>query len=86
VLEQNEREAVVGEDDKHLDFRVSIHLEPLPGSSAPYAYAFTLSTIVIFHNRAGRLYFSMVKPFHRLIVPAVMRGIAKRLGNGSAAA
>jgi hypothetical protein len=83
VLEQNEREAVVGEDDKHLDFRVSVHLEPLPGS-APYAYAFTLSTRVMFHNRAGRLYFAIVRPFHSLIVPAVMRGIAKHLGNGAA--
>jgi hypothetical protein len=84
VLEKTDREAVVGEDDKHLDFRVSVHLDPLPGS-APYAYALTLSTIVLFHNRIGKLYFAVVKPFHHLIVPAMLRGIAKRLRVGVSA-
>jgi hypothetical protein len=84
VLEKTDREAVVGEDDKHLDFRVSVHLDPLPGS-APYAYALTLSTIVLFHNRIGKLYFAVVKPFHQLIVPAMLRGIAKRLRVGVSA-
>jgi hypothetical protein len=84
VLEKTDREAVMGKDDRHLDFRVSVHLDPLPGS-APYAYALTLSTTVIFHNRFGKLYFALVKPFHKMIVPAMMRSIIRNLEGAVAA-
>jgi hypothetical protein len=32
-----------------------------------------VSTIVRFHNWLGRAYFVPVRPFHRLIVPAMIR-------------
>ena len=76
---------MVGKDDKHLDFRVSVYLDPVPGT-APNTYAFTLSTIVFFRNRAGKAYFALVKPFHKLIVPAMMRATANRLSEGVPAA
>jgi hypothetical protein len=53
-------------------------LETLEAEGTP-AYGFTLTTGVTMHNRLGRFYFALVKPFHRLIVPAMMRGIIRNL-------
>jgi hypothetical protein len=90
VLGKSDRELMAGKDDKHLDFRVSALLEPLrvtgpvPGS-APYAYSLTVSTIVMFRNRPGKIYFALVKPFHKLIVPAMLRSLIRDLAEGSSA-
>jgi hypothetical protein len=91
VLEKSDRELMTGKDDKHLDFRVSVLLEPLLDSeplagSAPYAYSLTVSTIVMLRNRVGRFYFALVKPFHKLIVPAMMRSLIRNLPGGISAA
>src|SRR3979411_2507268 len=46
-------EIVLGEDDKHLDFRLSVLCsKPSPGGKRHL----TLSTVVHCHNRLGRLY------------------------------
>jgi hypothetical protein len=66
VMERNDAEIVVGEDDRHLDFRVSFLHE---GSSV------VVTTVVKFHNAWGRMYFLPVAPFHRLIVPAMLRSV-----------
>lgn len=68
VLERDEREIVLGEDDRHLDFRASFLLTP-----AGEGTALTVSTVVRFHNALGRAYFVPVGPGHRWIVPAMMR-------------
>lgn len=77
-----EAEIVVGEDDKHLDFRVSI-LCSAP-HSAPGERHLTLSTVIHCHNRFGRLYFLVIAPFHRLLVQSGLRRAA-RVGWPSAA-
>lgn len=77
VFSKTGREVLAGEDDKHLDFRVSFFLDPPESPGGPYG--FTLSTAVQIKNRLGRLYFGMVKPFHRLIVPAIMRSMIRAL-------
>jgi hypothetical protein len=64
VLERDARELLLGEDDRHLDFRVSILHE---------GGAVTVTTLVHFHNALGRAYFLPVAPAHRRIVPAMMR-------------
>jgi hypothetical protein len=78
IMAKNNREVLAGQDDRHLDFRVSFLLETLEAEGTP-AYGFTLTTGVTMHNRLGRFYFALVKPFHRLIVPAMMRGIIRNL-------
>jgi len=65
VIEQNENEIVMGETDKHLDFRTSI----LVDRANSFIY---LTTIVRFNNFWGRLYFLPVKPFHKLIVKSTL--------------
>ena len=55
---------VVGADDKHLDFRGVLRVV---GDDLQCA------TVVREHNATGRAYFTVVKPFHRRIVPTLLR-------------
>jgi hypothetical protein len=55
---------VVGADDRHLDFRAVLRVV---GDDLHVA------TVVQEHNATGRAYFTVVKPFHRRIVPALLR-------------
>lgn len=73
VLAKAENEVILGEDDKHLDFRVSIFLDRQDNR-------LIVSTTVDIHNWLGRLYLLSVKPFHKLIVPTVVRGMVRELG------
>ena len=68
-------EIVLGEDDKHLDFRLSVHCsnQPSPGGKRQL----TLSTVVHCHNRLGRLYILVIAPFHRLVVQSSLRSAAR---------
>ena len=59
IVERNENEIILGFDDKHLDFRISILTD---GS---HAYG---ATWVRRHNRLGRMYLAMIMPFHVLIM------------------
>ena len=75
VYSTNETEIVVGEDDKHLDFRVSVLCSsgPAPESSRQL----TLSTVVHCHNLLGRVYILVIAPIHRLVVKASLRRAAR---------
>ncbi|MBE9159494.1 DUF2867 domain-containing protein [Nodosilinea sp. LEGE 06152] len=61
-------EIMLGEDDKHLDYRVSIQLER--GEKKCWVI---VSTVVKFNNWLGRVYFAPVRPVHKIIVPVMMR-------------
>ena len=66
IIGQSENEIVMGENDKHLDFRVSI----LADRVNSFIY---MITIVHFNNLLGRLYFLPVKPFHKIIVKSSLK-------------
>ncbi len=74
ILERNENEVIMGTDDKHLNFRVSIFL-----SDQGPAKKISISTIVVLHNSFGRAYMKMVTPFHKMVVPGMMNKIYKGL-------
>ena len=74
VFGTSENEVVLGENDKHLDFRVSILCTP--GSPPSAGSQLTLSTVVHCHNRLGRAYLSVIAPFHRQVVKASLRRAA----------
>lgn len=76
VKAKTTNEVLIGEDDRHLDFRICFQLSP---SDQPNTYDFVLATTVQFHNAFGRLYFLPVKPVHSLIVPSMMRGMVAHL-------
>jgi Protein of unknown function (DUF2867) len=74
VFSTSETEVVLGENDRHLDFRVSILCTP--GSPQTTGSQLTLSTVVYCHNRLGRAYLSVIAPFHRQVVKASLRRAA----------
>lgn len=76
-------EIILGEDDKHLDFRVSVMCS---AATAPHASRqLTVSTVVHCHNLLGRAYILVVAPIHRRVVGASLRRAA-RIGWPQAAA
>jgi len=75
VYSKSPAEVVLGEDDKHLDFRLSVLCS---GQSSPGAKRhLVLSTVVHCHNRLGRLYIFLIAPFHRLVVQSSLRSAAR---------
>lgn len=79
VFDKTEDEVVLGEDDKHLNFRVSLFLDRIPDDTGKKSL--TITTTVKFNNLLGRVYFMIVRPFHKLIVPAMLKGMIKRIEN-----
>lgn len=69
VLRETEDLVVAGADDRHLDFRAVLQVRDQPGGDAELV----LTTVVQRHNAAGRAYFALVRPFHRQVVPAMLR-------------
>lgn len=61
--------AVLGFDDRHLDFRVLVALAP---------GRVRCTTAVRRHNRLGRAYFAVVGPLHRRIMPHLLARSARR--------
>ena len=68
---QTAQELILGEDDKHLDVRVSLFMHHSVEESSKTVI--TVSTVVKLNNRLGKVYFFFVKPFHRMFVPIVMK-------------
>jgi len=54
-----------------LDFRVVVDVVR-SGSSQ----SVTATTLVLTHNWLGRAYLAIILPFHRLIVPSMLRQVA----------
>jgi len=77
VFDRTMNEVILGEDDKHLNFRVSLFLDQEATDLAKKKL--TVSTTVTFNNWFGRLYFIPVRPFHKIIVPTMVKGIIKNL-------
>jgi hypothetical protein len=68
-------EVVLGEDDKHLDFRVSVLCTAGTGPRAERRLV--LSTVGHCHNLLGRIYILVIAPFHRLVVKSSLRRAAR---------
>ncbi len=76
IYDKNDNEIVMGEDDSHLNFRVSLLLEPKKMEKT-----LTISTAVVFNNWLGKLYFLPVKPFHKIIVKSMLKRTLQGLEN-----
>ena len=70
LFAKHQDELITGADDWHLDFRVSVLRDA--------RLRIVLSTAVMTHNAFGRAYLATILPVHRF-------GVAKLLGNASAA-
>lgn len=75
VYGRSESEIILGEDDRHLDFRLSVLRGP--DQSPSHGGQLTVSTVVHCHNLLGRAYIGVIAPFHRLVVKASLRRAAR---------
>ena len=75
ILWRSDREIVVGENDRRLDFRVSRLLRAAPDE---VAHELVVTTVASRHNRLGRIYLALIAPFHRFVVKAHLRRMAAR--------
>lgn len=69
VLSRSDREILLGEDDRHLDFRLSLLLT----RRADGRDELTATTVVRCHNRLGRAYLAAIGPGHVLTVRSALR-------------
>ncbi|MCT2406475.1 DUF2867 domain-containing protein [Chryseobacterium antibioticum] len=77
IFDKTDNEIIMGENDKHLDFRVSILYDKAQNNSK--ANFLTISTTVKYHNWLGILYFLPVRPFHQLIVQVMLKKMIGKL-------
>lgn len=75
IFNKTENEIILGEDDTHLNFRVSLMLNPLKNKKKDLS----ITTAVRFNNSIGKLYFLPVKPFHKFIVRGTLKNIIRQL-------
>ncbi len=68
ILYRNEKEIVIGENDKHLYYRVSVYKKQ--DKSEIY-----LTTTVKFNNNWGKVYFAFIRPFNKLVVKSMLKKI-----------
>ncbi|GAU67252.1 hypothetical protein SSP35_04_03370 [Streptomyces sp. NBRC 110611] len=70
VVGRTDREILLGEDARHLDFRASILVAD---------GRVTLGTVVRVHHRGGRLYFAVVRRVHPFMARLTLRRTHRRL-------
>lgn len=75
VFSRHDRELILGEDDRHLDFRLSVLLRDRLDGAGKEVVA---TTVVHCHNRLGRIYLAAITPFHRLVVRTNLARASKR--------
>lgn len=68
-------ETLINADDKHLMMYFSIKVDLINQEQQ----RLSASTVVHFHNWLGRAYFFFIRPFHRVIVPSMIRHSIKSL-------
>ena len=77
VLSSTPEEVVFGEQDKHLDFKLSILIRRPAGAAHREAVA---TTTVRCHNLLGRFYLAAIMPGHVLAVKSHLAAAAKLHG------
>ena len=64
-----EEEIIAGEDNIHLDFRLSVLKKN---------EEVTISTHVHYNNLFGKIYMSIITPFHKMVVKVMMKNALKK--------
>jgi hypothetical protein len=76
VLSQSADELIVGEEDRHLDFRAATLVRAGKGGRE-----LVVVSVVHCHNALGRVYLLAIGPFHRVIVKAALERCARSLSS-----
>jgi len=79
IFAVSDDEIIVGEDDSHLDFRISV-LRQRDTGQEQFGHV-TVASVVHCHNWVGRAYILLIRPFHKLIV---QRSLARAVKGGFA--
>lgn len=79
IFAVSDDEIIVGEDDSHLDFRISV-LRNRGTGQEQFGHV-TVASVVHCHNWVGRAYILLIRPFHKLIV---QRSLARAVKGGFA--
>jgi len=69
ILERDEEEIILGKRDRHLTFHISLFCSQKHDGRQTIAVA----TFVKYRNLSGRIYFTVIGPFHRRIVRSSLR-------------
>lgn len=64
IVEQDNNEIIIGTNDKHLTFHVSLFCSDLSDNKQ----IISISTFVKYENILGRIYFAAIWLFHRIII------------------
>ncbi|MGT2436964.1 DUF2867 domain-containing protein [Bradyrhizobium betae] len=72
VLSETPERLVAGFDDSHLDFRIVVDIS---GDAA--SREVTSTTLVRTNNLLGRIYLTLIMPFHKLVVRSMMGRIVE---------
>ncbi|MDH6267578.1 hypothetical protein M2360_002975 [Rhizobium sp. SG_E_25_P2] len=72
VIEDGPNRAVLGFDDRHLDFRIVVDI-----ARSDHGGVLGVTTLVKRNNLLGYVYLAAVSPFHRRIVPVTMAAIGR---------
>jgi hypothetical protein len=73
ILAESADELIMGEADKHLDFRVSVMTSKQAGMSS-------VTTVVHYHNFWGKMYFFFVKMVHGLMMKNMLKNYLRPAG------
>jgi hypothetical protein len=72
VVDCSDHEVMLGFYDSHLDGCVSVMVQ-----NQDHLKEISLSTTVHYNNALGKIYFFLIKPFHRLVVSAMLKKIVR---------
>ncbi|GGD15395.1 DUF2867 domain-containing protein [Hyunsoonleella pacifica] len=67
VFSVEDNEILLGADDKHLDFRVSVF------NSKEQQHNIKVTTLVKYNNLFGKIYMALIRPFHVVIVKRMVK-------------
>ena len=74
VTAKSDNETVVFLSDKHLDVYMSVFVE-----EEGRLQTATAITLVRYHNRLGKIYFSLIGLFHKVIVKSTLKNTLRRI-------
>lgn len=71
IFSISETEIILGANDKHLDFRAIITKDKA------LDYNIKVITLVSYNNTFGKIYMTIIKPFHRIVVKNLVKNAYK---------
>lgn len=71
LVEEHQDQLIIGMDDRHLDFRCIVDL-----GAVEKGQEVIITTVLKRHNLLGRIYLSVITPFHKAILRTTMKRLS----------